>query len=214
MTNVIKGIGWNEPAIATEQGWMSKSGELLVSSRNLLTNRVLQGFASDEEVARWVDIKSTEIIERRKKVVAAKEENQKRLGSIKERFEKDTADIAKKGETDLEAQIQFLQKQVELKKTEAEYAKSFAACDDELLKLDEKEEKVKSFIKEAKKPEAKKVSPPKPVEPVVAEPVAEKVEEVVVEKPVADPVVEPVAEPVAKEEKKAKSNKKEKKAGK
>ena len=143
--SVIKGLGWNEPAIATEEGWVSKSGELLVSSRNLLTNRVLQGFASVEEINRWVELKLFEVSSRREKILSAKSENQKRLADIQKKFEEDNAELKAAAESNIESQIEYLQKKVELTRLEGEYQKSFVAADEELKRLDEREAKVKAY---------------------------------------------------------------------
>lgn len=199
MTNVIKGLGWSEPATATEQGWVGKSGELLVSSRNLLSNRVLQGFATDEEITRWVDIKLAEIFSRRKKVLTAKEENENRLKSIQDKFAEENAELEEKGKTDIESQILFLQRKLELTKIEAEYIKSFDASAVELTRLDEREEKTKSFLK-SKPKEVKPVKHTDPIKPEEIKDVDETESKVVEEKKdlVVDNKPKESSKPIAK----------------
>lgn len=207
MTNVIKGIGWNEPAIATEQGWISKSGELLVSSVNLLTNRVIQGFATEEEITRWVDQKLAEIDLRRKKVVSAKETNTNRLKDVQTKFIEDNKELEEKGKTDIESQILFLQKKLELTKLEAEYTKAFASADDELKKLDEREDKVKSYLQTKSKESDKKKKEPVVVEfttTVVAEELIDEASQIEVKPQELEEEIKEEAKPKKKSSKETK----------
>lgn len=146
MTNVLKSLGWNQVAIATEHGWKSLSGELLVSSRNLLTNRVLKGYASSEEIFRWADIKNKQLQFEKNIAFGIKEKNQVRLKELKEKFENDTLELRNKAESDVESKILLLQKELEFSKLEKEYNKSFAASDVAIENFDRRIKKVQARV--------------------------------------------------------------------
>lgn len=165
--SILNRLPWNQAAIATEAGWVSLEGKLLVQSNNLLTQRVLKGLADAEELTRWANLKLAEIKDRRDRVTSAYETNSLRKKDIENRFKTENAELLKQSEFDIGAKISYLSKEIEHLKVIAEYEKAFTASKEELTRLQEKEDKVRSrlnvlsTIVTEKKPEQAQVEPEK-----------------------------------------------------
>lgn len=142
--SIIENSGLKTPAIATERGWESPDGKLIIASRNLLTNRVLRNLATPSELKSWADIQFIDIEFRENKIQTALAINKKRLDNFDAIFESDTLDIANSSDTLVK--IQYLLKKVEHLKIVAEYEKSFAAMNKELEGLNNKRQNILSRI--------------------------------------------------------------------
>ena len=85
--SIVKNSGLKQAAVATERGWETPDGKLVISSRNLLTNRVLQNFATPEEIKRWSESQLNEINHRKHALLTTLETNETRLKTISDQFE-------------------------------------------------------------------------------------------------------------------------------
>lgn len=142
--SIIKKSGLKQAAIATERGWETYDGKLVISSKNLLTNRVVQNIAVPEEVKRWSEGQLIEIEDRKNRIISSIETNEQRLKDLTDKFDKSTKDINKSSNT--AQQIEYLQKKIEFLKIVAEYEKSFKASYEELERLNTRGEKVQSKL--------------------------------------------------------------------
>jgi len=142
--SIVKNSGLKQAAIATERGWETPDGKLVISSRNLLTNRVLQNFATPEEIKRWSESQLNEINHRKHALLTTLETNETRLKTISDQFEAAHAHLANDENT--KAQIEYLQKKIEHLKLVGEYEKSFANTKVELERLNSKEEKIQARL--------------------------------------------------------------------
>lgn len=141
--SLIKSSGLKTAAIATERGWESPDGKLIISSRNLLSNRVSQNLASPEELKRWSEGQLIDIEFRTNKVYEAIEVNQSRLKILEDNF---NAIPAVSKLTDANSHIAYLQKKIEHLKIVAEYEKSFKAHNLEVERLNSRRDKIQARL--------------------------------------------------------------------
>lgn len=163
--SLIKRSGLNTPTIATERGWESIDGKLIISSRNLLTNRVSQNLASPEELKRWSEGQLIDLEFKMNKVLDAIDTNQLRLKLLQDKFDSiPTVDT----ESAAYDHIAYLQKKIEHLKIVAEYEKAFASHNQELERLRAKRDKIQARLTTvvAVVPELTEVAPKK-VEPIL-----------------------------------------------
>lgn len=142
--SILKNSGLKRAAIATERGWETPDGKVMISSRNLLSNRVARGFATPEEFKRWSQSQLIEIEDRHNKVLSTLETNEVRLAGIIDAFNKANAEAEKSG--DVLIQIAFHQRKIEHLKVVGQYEKSFKASRDELAKLNSNKEKIQTKL--------------------------------------------------------------------
>ena len=142
--SIIKNSGLKQAHLATERGWETHDGKLVISSRNLLTNRVLQNLATAEEVKRWSEAQLIEIESRKNKVLSTLEINETRLATLNAKFEETNAELQNSEKT--EDHIQYHLRKVEHLKTVLEYEKSFNSIKQELERLNIRKDKVQSKL--------------------------------------------------------------------
>lgn len=142
--SIIKNSGLKQAHLATERGWETHEGKLVISSRNLLTNRVLQNLASPEEIKRWADAQLIEIEHRRGKILSTLQINEDRLATLNSKFEEEVKHLKESPKT--VDQIQFHVRKAEHLKTVVEYEKSFETINQELERLNIKQEKIQSKL--------------------------------------------------------------------
>lgn len=208
MTNLLYGFGNGRiKTIATEQGWTDENGRLLASSIGLLSNRVMQGIATKEEVVRWAKEKLSEVDIKREAIIKAKTKNLDRIKNIKEKFKVDNSQLKKEAEHSFTAKIEYLSKEIELVKLEELYDQSDKKSDQELLNLEARVQKINSRLEAANV----LVSSPKNIEeeqPPFEQYPDDTADDIIEETDVEVAVAEEVSDEKGKKGKRGKKNKK------
>lgn len=138
--SIIKSSGLKQFTKATERGWETAEGKLIVASRNLLTNRVMKNYATPEEVLRWSEIQLIEIESSVNKHMDTFDTNKNRLEKITEAFNFNNKTLFESKSTS--DQIEYHKRKIEYLKLVLEYEKSFASIQNEIDRLNNIKSKI------------------------------------------------------------------------